>query len=81
MPSFGAGGTVAAGSCRVREHRCRRRRHTGAGRENGRVDADTRFQPLLLPRKSPNLSNNQRVWRGAHSRILTQKHLGRIHST
>jgi hypothetical protein len=78
--SSGAGGTVAAGACRVREHRCRRRRHAGASGENGRVDADTRFQPLLLPRKSPNLSNNQRIW-SAHSRHSTQKHLGRMHPT
>ena len=55
-------GTVASGACRVREHCCRRRRHARASRENGRVDADSRFQPLLLPRKSPNLSNNQCVW-------------------
>jgi hypothetical protein len=52
------------GAARVREHCCRRRLHARASRENGRMDADTRFQPLLLPRKSPNLSNNQRVWRG-----------------
>jgi hypothetical protein len=32
-------------------------------RENGRVDADTWFQTTLPSRKSPNLSNTERVWR------------------
>ena len=67
--SFGAGGTVAAGSCRVREHRCRRRRHARASGENGPVDADTWFQTTLPSRKSPNLSNS-RACVAAHSLFL-----------
>src|ERR1017187_26397 len=55
--------------CRVREYRCRRRRHAGAIGENGRVDADTWFQTMLPSRKSPNLSNS-RACVAAHSLFL-----------